>query len=283
MYPERSQPDFQSDITGDMAFSGGFETLMAGKDVDGWTEVLHMAGLFTGVLGQVPWTKDLIALMPIPGPILAIQKSTEKKVEETRRKTGENCNDILSIIVSNSLSFVVAHAYARPDLQQNDTEGGIELTRLQVLADASLIVAASADTVSEGMMALMRYIAADAKIQRRLRVELTQAFDGPIEDMDVATLLKLPYLDACVQEALRLRPPVAASPSRWNRDVDTQVLDKVIPAGTTVGSPNYTIFRDHRWLGGVSPHNDDAYVPFSLGAGVCIGKPVALHNMKFVL
>ncbi|KAG6914245.1 hypothetical protein DXG01_001495 [Tephrocybe rancida] len=271
------------DVMGDMAFSGGYETLMAGKDVEGWTEVLHKGVLFVGVLGQVPWMKDLVALAPVPAPNLAIQKSTEKKIEETRRKTGGNRNDILSIIVSNSLGFVVAHAYTRPGLQQNDTEGGIELTRLQLLADASLVMAAGSDTVSEAMTALMRYIAADAKIQWRLRVELTQAFDGPVEDMDAAMLLKLPYLDACVQEVLRLVPPVAAGPVRWNRDVDTQVLDKVIPAGTTVSSPNYAMFRDHRWLGGGSPHNGDAYVPFCFGAGTCIGKPVALHNMKFVL
>ncbi|KAG6840058.1 hypothetical protein C0991_009288 [Blastosporella zonata] len=145
------------------------------------------------------------------------------------------------------------------------------------------------------MAALMRYIAADPKVQERLRSELNHAFDGPIEDMDATTLLKLPYLDACVQEALRMVPPVAAGPPRWNKDVDTQVLDKVIPAGTTAASPNYAIFRDprnffdpesflpDRWLGGVSPHNIEAYVPFCFGPGVCIGKPVALYNMKFVL
>ncbi|KAG6908181.1 hypothetical protein DXG01_005834 [Tephrocybe rancida] len=257
-------------------------------------EVLHMGVLFVGgktfqhgllrsrglpvvypVLGQVPWMRDLIALAPAPGPILTFQKFAGKKVEETSRKTGGNRNDILSII-------------------QNDTEGGIELTRLQAHADASFIVLAGSDTVSEAMTALMRYIAADAEVQWHLRVELTQAFDGPVENMDAATLLKLPYLDACVQEVLRLVPPVAAGPPRWNGGVDTRVLDKVIPAGTTIASPNYAIFRDSRnffdpetflpdrWLGGVSPHNSDAYVPFCFGVGVCIGKPVALYNMKLL-
>ncbi|KAG6809784.1 hypothetical protein H0H87_011545, partial [Tephrocybe sp. NHM501043] len=59
---------------GDMAFSGGFETLAAGKDTEGWMEVLHMGVLFVGVLGQVPWMKDILALAPAPGPILTFQK-----------------------------------------------------------------------------------------------------------------------------------------------------------------------------------------------------------------
>ena len=39
-----------------------------------------------------------------------------------------------------------------------------------------------------------------------------------------------------------------------------------------------------RWLPGsvIKPHNTDAFVPFSYGPGVCIGKPVALYNMKCV-
>ncbi|KAF9049551.1 cytochrome P450 [Hymenopellis radicata] len=265
------------DVMGDMSFSGGFETLSAGKDTEGWMEVLHMGVLFVGVLGQVPWMRDILALAPSPGPILTFQQFAGKKVEETRANNAGIRKDILSII-------------------QNDTEEGMELSRLQANADASFIVLAGSDTVSEAMTALMRYIAASIDIQNRLRSELSQAFDGPIEDMEHLTLSKLPYLDACVQEVLRLVPPVAAGPPRWNRDVDTPILDKVIPAGTTIASPNYAIFRDprnfatpdefrpERWLeGGIQgPHNVDAYVPFCYGPGVCIGKPVALYNMKLL-
>lgn len=84
------------------------------------------------------------------------------------------------------------------------------MTKLQAHADASFIVLAGSDTVSEAMTALMRYLAANVKIQKRLRSELSEAFDGPIEDMDSFTLSKLPFLDACIQEALRMIPPVAA-------------------------------------------------------------------------
>lgn len=76
----------------------------------------------------------------------------------------------------------------------------------------------------------------------------------------------MPYLDACVQEALRLVPPVAAGedinpqdtyrvnlcfslgPPRWNQDLPTQILDHIIPARTTVAPPNYAIFRDRMFI-----------------------------------
>ncbi|KAG6894420.1 hypothetical protein C0992_006135 [Termitomyces sp. T32_za158] len=178
---------------GDMAFSGGFETLAAGKDPEGWLDV------FAG-----------------------------KKVQETRHKSGELCNDILSII-------------------QNDTEGGMELTQLQAHADASFIILAGSDTVSEAMTALIRCICADPDVQSQLREEILAPYkgaEGVGEDVSEFSKNRLPYLDACIQEALRLVPPVAAGPPRWNKDIDTQILDHVIPAGTTVACPNYAMFRD---------------------------------------
>jgi len=58
-------------------------------------------------------------------------------------------------------------------------------------------------------MALFRQLAGDQGIQTRLCEELNEAFDSDIdvEDMDAYTLGKLPFLDAVVQETLRLIPP----------------------------------------------------------------------------
>ena len=40
-------------------------------------------------------------------------------------------------------------------------------------------------------------------------------------------------------------------------------------------------FEPERWMGELAgPHNVEAFVPFAYGPGVCIGKPVALYNMK---
>lgn len=57
-------------------------------------------------------------------------------------------------------------------------------------------------------MALFRQLAANPDIQTQLRAEVDEAFDTAAEDMDAFTLGKLPYLDAVVQEILRLVPPV---------------------------------------------------------------------------
>ena len=91
--------------------------------------------------------------------------------------------------------------------QQDEGSGGPSLSEKEAAADASFIVVAGSDTVSEGTTALFRYIVGNTVVQTRLRSEINAAFDVG-EDFDSVKLAKLPYLDACVQEALRLSPPV---------------------------------------------------------------------------
>jgi cytochrome P450 len=40
-----------------------------------------------------------------------------------------------------------------------------------------------------------------------LQNELSDIFSDDLENVDVDNLMRLPYLDACVQEALRIMPP----------------------------------------------------------------------------
>lgn len=72
------------------------------------------------------------------------------------------------------------------------------------------MVVAGQDTISQAMTAFFRYVVADRTILERLRNELDEAFDGDVQDMDPLRLAKLPFLDACVLETLRMVPPVAA-------------------------------------------------------------------------
>jgi cytochrome P450 len=75
------------------------------------------------------------------------------------------------------------------------------------------MVAAGTETVAQASMALFRYLAANQSLQTRLREEVSKAFDSDMEDMDANTLGKLPFLDALVQETLRIVPPTPSGKS----------------------------------------------------------------------
>lgn len=189
-----------------------------------------------------------------------------------------------------------------------------ELTEQEAAADAALLVASSLDTTSQAITTLLRYVVADEAIFTRLRTEL-DAVAADVDEIDPSLLTELPYLDACVHESLRISPPAPAGtsttneftngqfnfsnagPSRTSGEDGAFIVDQYIPSHTTVSVPTWTIHRDpsnffqpdaflpERWLKAepaILPHNTKTYIPFSVGYGACVGRQLALQNIKCI-
>ena len=106
------------------------------------------------------------------------------------------------------------------------------------------------------------------------------------------------YLRACIDEALRLSPPVGALLPRVVLPGGATIDGHRFPAGVDVGSPIYAIhhneayhpdpfeFKPSRWLSG---SNEDvvlarsAFCPFSLGPRGCAGKALAYAEITLIL
>jgi cytochrome P450 len=98
---------------------------------------------------------------------------------------------------------------------------------------------------------------------------------------------KLPYLNACIEEALRIHPPVPAGPPRVTPPGGEFIDEQWVPGGVTVSvgawasAHNPLQFRDcdkfvpERWLENVKGYQGDVrkgMQPFSLGPRNCIGR-----------
>lgn len=264
---------FSMDVMGDIAFSGGFETMAHGKDPEGWVDILSIGVIFAGTVGQVPWLKDALKLLPQRGPITTFQKFAEAKVTNIRQSSHVIKKDMLSIIMEETT-----------------------LSPEEAAADAALLIVAATDTTAQVLTALFRQLADRPDVVARLRAEILAAYPTRDDEMEPAGLAHLTYLDACVHEALRMAPPAPFGPPRWSGPDGIQILDRYIPPNTTIHAPIWTLHRDpanfarpdeflpERWLPGstLKPHNRDAYVPFSYGFGVCVGKALALRNVRLV-
>ncbi|EIM91537.1 cytochrome P450 [Stereum hirsutum FP-91666 SS1] len=145
------------------------------------------------------------------------------------------------------------------------------------------------------------YLASFPMIQDRLRQELLATFseaDG-FSYMDPKTLVELPYLNAVVEESLRLGAPLGSFP-RITPKGGATLTGVSIPEGTIVGVPVWaqmvsednfypdpTSFRPERWLpGGLGPGsrlNKIALMTFSHGPYGCLGKTLAYHEMRLVI
>jgi cytochrome P450 len=101
----------------------------------------------------------------------------------------------------------------------------------------------------------------------------------------------LPYLRACLDEAMRLTPPVATDLIRRTPPEGARIDGKVIPGDTNVSIAAYTehcgptVFEEpeaycpERWLAKGSDHLKDMlaiFIPFSAGTRGCIGRNVSI-------
>lgn len=84
----------------------------------------------------------------------------------------------------------------------------------------------------------------DALFESNAGQEASPEESSEVEDpVDSAALAKLPYLQACIDESLRLLPPVPSGLQRQTPPQGLQVGDVWIPGDTIVMTPTYTLNR----------------------------------------
>ncbi|OLL26509.1 Isotrichodermin C-15 hydroxylase, partial [Neolecta irregularis DAH-3] len=113
------------------------------------------------------------------------------------------------------------------------------------------------------------------------------------EDILSAKLTDLPYLNACIEEGLRMFPPVPGGLPRTVGSNGIVIGNQVIPPDTQISTHTWTIhyddryypeaytFRPERWL--EEDVQLDPLNPFSYGPRACIGRNMAYIEMRMFL
>jgi len=151
-------------------------------------------------------------------------------------------------------------------------------------------LAAGIDTTGDGLCFLMHELSLpqNAYIQQRLREEINSSAERSFD--------QLPYLDAVVKEGLRVFPPIPMSFPRYAPDEGTVLDGYYIPGHTIVSCQPFTLHKDpvvfpfperfdpQRWLEDKGElERNRMFFAFSQGARGCIGKHLALAEMKILL
>ncbi|SGY20997.1 BQ5605_C016g08182 [Microbotryum silenes-dioicae] len=182
---------------------------------------------------------------------------------------------------------ILAHLLAARDGE------GKKMPRDELTAEALTQLIAGSDTTSNSSCAIMYYIVKNPRVHKKLQAELDEAFGAGGMDgvLDYADVKALPYLQACINEALRRHSTSGMGLPRLMTQ-ETEVCGEVFKAGTILSVPSYTIhhlnevwgdpweYRPERWLeqGGKDLETKCLNI-FSFGPRSCVGRNVAMMEL----
>ncbi|KAH9057217.1 high nitrogen upregulated cytochrome P450 monooxygenase 2 [Lactarius vividus] len=275
---------FTTDFMGDMAFGGGFEIMKAGRDIDGIWTLLESGICISGVTSHIPYVGPILTAVAGQRSSLVRLRAFCKERALARLRMGPNRKDLFYYLSGEEL----------PESERPSPA--------DVAKDGFLAIIAGSDTTSSVLTAVLYYLLCNPAAYERLQAEVDGAFPSGEEPLDATKLTNLQGLIFTAtnsNETLRLQPPVpSGSQRRVDKGKGAKVLGNlIIPEETQLYLHTYSIHRDprnfhtpeaflpERWLNTApaGEHNTAAFFPFSYGPTNCVGKYLALMEMRMVL
>lgn len=225
--------------------------------------------------------------MPVPVPrwwpsarnrrklaAIADMEGVVRTVIEARRASGEDHGDLLSML-----------------LLATDEEGH-SLSDTEVRDQAMTLFFAGHETTAHAMTWMWYLLARNPRVTERLVAEIDRVTGG--EDLALGHLSELPFLEQTVKEAMRILPSVWVFMKETTEDVEIRGFR--IPKGSPIMISPYVTHHDARWYPSPETFDPDrfekdrardlpsgAYIPFSGGSRICIGKAFAMMEAQLVI
>lgn len=217
------------------------------------------------------------------GPTSLIER-TFRQVLQTRRTTGEKKNSDFVDILNELIDRTKTNEYKE-----------LQITEDTIISQAVNIFLGGYETSGTTSTVLLYYLARHPDVQRNLQTEIDGIFektDGNINH-DAIREDETPYLTACINEALRLGPPLYRPERVCTKDWSYENIR--IKRNTTIFLCNWALHRDPTYFDDPDefrpdrflPDNKDrinqyAFVPFGLGPRACIGIRFAYESLKLL-
>ncbi len=188
-------------------------------------------------------------------------------------------------------------------LNAKDPETGRGFSMDELWGESNLLIIAGSDTTSTALAGTFFYLANNPTAMQKICKEIREAFTDIEQIVTGPKLSSCSYLRACIDETMRMSPPVAGALPRQVLSGGLEIDGRFVPAGVDVGVPIYSIhhnanyfpqpfeYKPERWLSdsSVNPFHEhlhdaqSAFNPFSIGPRGCIGKGLAYVELTVTI
>lgn len=263
------------DVTAGLAFGADINTIESDTDVIQQHLDKILPSLFKRLFAPFPawrWLRN----RSVDKHVNALQSAVTQFIAQARARM--EANPALRTQPTNLIEAMIA---------ARDTEGsGVD--DADVAGNVLTMLLAGEDTTANTLAWMIYLLSRHPQALRRAREDVAGKNLARYEDVSA-----LPYVDACINETMRLKPvaPILMlEPIR-----DTRLGELELPAGTLImclmraGAtderrfPDAQTFDPGRWLTVSATSSKRVVMPFGAGPRLCPGRYLAILEMKMVM
>ncbi|KAK4150684.1 Isotrichodermin C-15 hydroxylase [Chaetomidium leptoderma] len=288
------------DVVGDLVFAESFGCLEEQRGhtfVDTITNLVEQQAMFLALkysglasIGLVKWTVNKLLNFMAADLLKTLHQVMGAKLQH-RLDLKEERTDLFEGLMSKR------------------EEWNLGMDRLQ--ANAVLMAAAGSETTASLLSGATYFLLTNPDVMDKLKDEVRSSFNS-VSDITIASVGRLPYLLAFLNEALRRYPPAVSNLPREVCEGGAIIAGQYIPEKTIVEIQHYAMnhssqhweepfaFRPDRWLNKVDgaigevresgeeekdPDGDrlEAMQVFSMGPRNCVGRNLAYAEMRLII
>lgn len=224
------------------------------------------------------WLTKTFKISNIPVKNLEYLRELTLALVEKRKNGKEKVEDFLQILIDSE----------SPEDNNNKNDSRVKFTPEEIVSSSVIFLLAGFETTSTLLTWACYRLALNPEVQEKLFQEVSKA---DIQDYD--DLSGLTYLDAVLNESLRIDPPIIIFQRTAHEDYMLPGTKVFIPKHTRITIPVYAIhhdpdnysdpeqFKPERFID-QSP-KPFTFLPFGAGPRICIGMRFALINAKLSL
>lgn len=205
------------DISGDLSFAESFDCLKTGK-AHPWVEIAQDFGKGLSLVASVNQYPPIDKLLRY-----VIPKNIRQRQTDHRAMSYAMARKRLALETDRP-------DYITPTKKYSKEKVALSIEEWQV--NMVVIVFAGSETTASALTAITRELVQNRGVLNRLTREIRNAFEKE-DDIKIASTGSLPYLDAVINEGLRLDPPIVIGVPRVVPEGGDSVCGQQIPGGVS--------------------------------------------------
>ncbi|KAH0839186.1 Pisatin demethylase [Fonsecaea pedrosoi] len=273
------------DVMGEITFSERFGFLEQGRDIGDICQGIHHHFTYGAPVGQIPW----IDIFLRRNPLRPKREVSDPMVAFTADAIGKRLQSSNDVEQYHDFLSRFLNADVGPD---SDKDAHFR----NVLSWSVNNVGAGSDTTGISLTAVFYYLLTNPHSFQVLLEEIRSTRFASHKAVSWKEAQSMPYLQACIKEALRLHPAVGMPLERVVPEGGVSLGGHWLKGGTVVGvnawvvhrnkdvfGPDAEVWSPERWIKADTEQlkaMERATLTFGSGSRTCLGKNISLLEMS---